>query len=427
MSNVFPRDFKSMPMRAEFSANELIESGAKYYDDLSAGAGITCLGHSNDEIKEAMREQIYSMPYVHAMNWSNKPAEELAAELIRLVTRGTTNSKFNGGSVIFLNTGAESVEAACKLGAQVGYELGVCSDLYGREYSYHGNTFFTLGLGDHPKKKLYPNLDKNTKPFRFPAYRPTVGDTPKMSLTILREYLRSTTHTQSIVVIEPVGGTTIGIEPSTTEYLTGLFELCHDAQAILIYDEVLCGNYRTGELFAYQHYKAPEPDIICLGKGLTGGYFPLSAVIVSKPLVDIIKVGSGKLWHSTTNQNHPVGCAAGVVALKEYELIKHNLPKFGADLKDLVNEIFSGTGVKCAGVGSLLGLRLDPELPGLHLAVRKEALKQGLVLYTDGGTIHGKGNMLLLAPPYTYMEDMLHLEECLVKLRTAIQQVGTVG
>lgn len=433
MGHVFPRDFNSPPIFADHSANELIVSVSSmgHYDDLSAGAGITCLGHSNDIIKQAMHDQIYQLPYVHAMNWTSIPAERLAALLIELTAgKLKEQSKFWGGQVIFLNTGAEAVEAACKVAAQVAYEQKLVPYTCAREYSYHGNTFFTLALGDHPKKTLYPGIVRQHVQ-RFGAYRPSVS--PGYDLSSLARILDSTflSNEKPVVVIEPVGGTTLGIEPSSTEYLCILSEICEKKKAILIYDEVLCGNYRTGELFAYQYYEAPEPDIICLGKGLTGGYFPLSAVIVSKPLVDVIRNGSGKLWHSTTNQNHPIGCAAGIAALGEYERIKPNLPKFGADLQQMVTEVFTDISsplphVIISGVGSLLGLRLDPGLPGFHLAVRREALKQGIAVYTDGGTINGKGNMVLLAPPYSYMEDMPHLEACLGKLKVAIQKAMEV-
>lgn len=428
MSNLFYRDLRTIPTTANYSANELIvDTNGRFLDDLSAGAGITCLGHSCDAIKDAMVDQIFRMPYCHAMNWSHQPAEELAEKLIGLTTRGNPNSKFNNGRVIFLNTGAEAIEAACKLAMQVGYEMGRSPLFYGRQYSYHGNTAFTLALGDHPKKRLYPFIDvidENVE--RFDAYRPTVS--PRFHLAQLAANLErdSRRKIQPIVVVEPIGGTTIGIEPSTKEYLDNLQIICDLNDAILIYDEVLCGNYRTGELFAYQYYDALEPDIICLGKGLTGGYFPLSAVIVSERLVANISLNSGKLWHSTTNQNQPIGCAAGIAALNEYEQIKDKLPGFGVQVQQMaLNALSKVAGGKdrmvgASGVGSLLGIRFDPDAPGLHARVRREALANGIAVYTDGGTIDGKGNMVLLAPPYSYLQDMGHLQDCLNRLAAAV-------
>ena len=429
MSSLFYRDLKSKPQLAYYSATELIVDRRYFhYDDLSAGAGIICLGHSNEAIKEAMADQINTLPYVHAMNWTNEPAEELAEMLIRLTTRDDPHSKFHGGRVMFLNSGAEAVEAACKLAMQVGYEQGYSPWLFGRQFSYHGNTLFTLDLGDHPKKKLFPYVDR-CRVSRFSAYRPTTEQGVDEALDRLRFALAvSGSMEQPIVVIEPIGGTTIGIEPSSTSYLEVLSGICDDNNATLVYDEVLCGNYRTGELFAYQYYNAPEPDVICLGKGLTGGYFPLSAVIVSRRLIEIIEAHSGKLWHSTTNQNHPIGCVAGIAALQEYERIKSELPAFGRQVQQLAIKQLSHAGCEVVGVGSLLGVRLDPDLPGLHLAVRQKALANGVVVYTDGGTIDGRGNMVLLAPPYSYRDDLNldALEAALHRLALTIQSVMSV-
>jgi adenosylmethionine-8-amino-7-oxononanoate aminotransferase len=421
MSALFYRDLNHPPMAAVVG----VGSGIVRVDgdlgtdllDLSSGAGITCLGHSCTSVKNAMYEQIHKLPYVHAMNWSNAPAEQLAGKLLGIVSR--SDDRFQGGRVIFLNSGAEAVEAACKVGMQIAEEEGRQHLLFSRLHSYHGNTMFTLALGDHPRKHQWRQNLEVASGARLPAFAPSWQMVS--SLDLLATTLRNIQPVgyQPIVVVETIGGTTIGIEPPTQEYLRTLRMLCDASGAILIFDEVLSGNYRTGQLFACQHYGV-MPDIICVGKGLTAGYFPLSAVIVCKPLVDRIKKHSGKLWHSTTNQNHPIGCAAGVAALDAYESRVDRIHWIAKWIEDLRPWLLQQPGVRdLVGVGALWGLRLDPDLPGLHLRVRALAPSQGVVVYTEGQTVHGQGNFVLLAPPYCITQD-----ELVTGLRALCRAIG---
>lgn len=409
MSSVFYRDLKDPPDAALFTRHSAIYTGKhKLLTDLSSGAGITCLGHSSEDVKAAMCAQIDREPYVHSMNFTHPKVEELASKLIDLVVAGDSESKFVGGKVFFLNSGAEAVEAACKIGAQYGVELGGFEPAYlARAHSYHGNTMFTLGLGDHPRKKQFP-FNPNRVAFRMNAFAPSWGmmDGLEKLDAALESLSYNAAKYQPIVVVEPIGGTTLGIEPPTADYLNGLIDLCSKHNAVLIFDEVLSGNYRTGCLFAYQHYTSWEPDIICLGKGLTAGYFPLSAVIVSRHIVEKIYEKSGKLWHSTTNQNHPVGCAAGVAALKVYQETPNGQLMVWLDR---AKQFLGGQpGVEAVvGMGTLYGVRLVRDIPGLHLKVRELARKNELAIYTEGQTVNKQGNFVLLAPPYTIAKEQL--------------------
>lgn len=423
MSSVFYRDLRSPPEYANCARGEeiLIHSGRERLVDLSSGAGITCLGHSCLEVKSAMYRQIEDEPYVHSMNFTHPNAEILAEKLLELVTRDYI-SKFIGGRVFFLNSGAEAVEAACKLAAQYGQERGKLEPAYiARAHSYHGNTMFTMGLGDHPRKSLYPYIP-NPVCFRMAPFALSWGKTD--SLKELNLALESSFHgKQPIVVVEPIGGTTLGIEPPTSDYITALIGMCEKNNAVLVFDEVLSGNFRTGSLFAYQHYTDLEPDIICVGKGLTAGYFPLSAVIVSKKIVDQINAGSAKLWHSTTNQNHPIGCAAGVAALDVYR--RRPMGRLSSWIEQARYYLLSAKCIEgVVGVGTLWGIRLDRDLPGYHLKVRQLARQNGLAVYTEGQTVDGKGNFVLLAPPYSITKKIF--DDAIDRLGTTIVKASTL-
>lgn len=389
--------------------------------DLSSGAGVTCLGHSCDAIKVAMIEQIKSMPYVHSTNWTTRAVEALG-ELL------TYKARFVGGGTTFLSTGAEAVEGACKIAMQYFKEIGngQVAQFCARKYSYHGNTLFTLALGDHPRKQDFYNTVSRIgyDVTRFDAFAPT-WDRPddiqayhQSSLCRLDETLKESQVLREpmIVVVEPIAGMALGIEPGTSQYLADLRELCDAAGALLIYDEVLCGNFRTGHAFAWQWFQEHSdrnlaPDIIAVGKGITGGYFPLSAVIVNQKVRNAIRAGSHRLWHSTTNQNHAIGCAAGLAAINVYES-SEMIAAWHQTSRDLVDGLakFVGAtiGVECVvGQGTLYGLRLDRNVSGLHAVIRERCLAAGVAIYTDGATVDGLGNFILIAPPHNITPEEL--------------------
>ncbi len=364
--------------------------------DLSSGAGVTCLGYSNKNVINAIKDQLDALPYVHSANFTTDPVEQLAQMLLD----STEHPSFKDGAVMFLNGGGEAVEAACKLAVQYFQETGWPDPVFiGRQHSYHGNSFFCLALGDHPRKQPYQNYNPLADHYKFLApHNSTIDD-----------WLYDT---PVAIVIEPIAGTTHGITPPDAHYLKNLQMGCQkNGQTLLIYDEVLCGNFRTGHPFAWQYY-APNnpPDMIVIGKGLTAGYFPLSAVIVNARVRAALEQGSGKLWHSTTNQNHALGCAAGIVAWAYYTNHKDLICGLAAQLQAELQQLPIGFGGvdKISGVGTLWGIQLDPTSKGLHLRIREQALQHGLTIYTDGGTVNGQGNMILLAPPYCITKDDLH-------------------
>ena len=401
MSAVLHRNLKQLPVEASLSIRSSIcrADDGSYVVDLSSGAGVTCLGHSCEMIKEAMLEQVDLMPYVHSASWTCEAVEQLAALLLKQV--GWTD----GGAVMFLNSGAEAVEAACKLAVQHHNEIKQQPVAFASRYhSYHGNTFFTLALGDHPRKRAYlsaiPTL-MSLPIMRLPAWDGNVD----RHLAVLRPLLAQPPGVRWVVVLETIGGTTVGIRPPSPQYLEMIKMECAKAGAVLVFDEVLSGNYRTGFHFAWQYYGV-EPDIFCIGKGLTGGYFPLSAVVASPRIMEPLRKGSGKLWHSTTNQNHPIGCAAGLAAMYCYQdmydqqqVLSHLMQKRIRDrfqYHPLVEEI--------NGVGTLWGIKLKYRCYG---DLRAEAMKRGVSIYIENETAGKDQTSILLAPTYDTEPELL--------------------
>jgi adenosylmethionine-8-amino-7-oxononanoate aminotransferase len=403
--------------------------------DLSCGAGVACLGHSARGVKLAMNEQISLLAYAHSAQFTTDTIEMAAALVISMCEvrplpgRGVDHNPFTGGGVTFFSGGAEAVEAAVKIGLQHLQHKGKGPfPIMARQHSYHGNSFFTLALGDHPRKSVLKSAFNATCHVeRFDAYAPllfapalTTGENHAYRSACLQSLerqlsLNSKYHRSCVVVIETVAGTTLAIAPPDVEYLMGVRRLCDAFDAVLIYDEILCANFRTGRMTAWQYYQERAglnlaPDIFVMGKGITAGYFPMSAVVVSEKIRATCE-DMGRVWHTSTNQNHPVGCAALLAAFDRY------LHLIGSDQhRMLSNTMLEGVGptlLECPavigvdGVGLLWGVRFAGDKPGLHLAVKRELLARGYSVYSDGGTVDGKGNMIMFAPPYVMDTDDL--------------------
>ncbi len=385
-SSVLHRTLTAPTLAYMGAGADLLYSPDNWVTDLSSGAGMFCLGYDCQAVLQALYYQAERLCHAHAQNWTTDVCELLAQKLLQL------DPAFAGGAVMFLNGGGEAMEAACKLAIQYFKESGYQQkpQFVAKTHSYHGNSIFCLGLGDHPRKYPY-NSYLPRRPHRFVD---NAG------------YAQLLSHGQErpwVTVMEPIGGTTIGIEePPDLPVLHSL--ATHGPDQLLIYDEILCGNYRTGFPFAYQYYNSPAPDMCVIGKGLTGGYFPLSAVIVNGKIANAIKNGSGKLWHSTTNQNHPLGCAMGLAALEQYQQI--DFAPLLAQYQQLIANL--RTLVPISGAGTLWGVHLRKDAPGLHLQARTIAREYGLCLYTEGQTVAGQGNFLLLAPAYCLQGEALN-------------------
>lgn len=437
MSALLYRNEMAPPSLATFATPHGFQTGpnrltAGTIIDISSGAGVTCLGNCANGILSRMAHQGYEVPYTHFANWTTNEAE-LAGQMLLDELNGT----FKDGGVSFFSGGAEAVEAACKIGHQYFAEIGqgtrdrAHTRLISRYPSYHGASMFTLALGAHPRKERFARMGLMTlsSSIQFPI--PTDDIPEARSLAYLQEALQVAAGNK-IVVIEPIAGTSAAIEPPPIGYLEAVRQICDEHDALLVYDEILCGNFRTGYLCAWQYYgvasgkfAACAPDIICMGKGLTGGYFPLSAVIVNARVAEAIRNGSGKLWHTSTNQNHPIGCAAVTAALPLYRMeVDAGITRTARYLDELDPCLLACHNiVDVSGVETLRAIRLR-EVGNPHKVygnVQTQLREHGVAAYMDFGTRNGADAMMLLAPPYSIGRDELqHAASVIVQVLNAL-------
>lgn len=240
-----------------------------------------------------------------------------------------------------------------------------------------------------------------------------------MSATLVEE-TRKAIHVgeHAAVIIEPVGGPTIAAYPDPRWYLSQLQKACDETDTLLIFDEILCGSGRCGEISVAAKYGV-WPDIVLLGKGLSAGYQPVSAIVLSKRVVDRMSAGSGRLMFGTSHGAHSMGCAAVEATLdyiEDNELCasvsaNHDHWLFGelvASMKDvpIVRRV--------SGMGYLLGISLAKPsgvpfhaLDETHAEARKLIRDAGVIVYTKGQTMRGLGDFITIAPPFEMPQHMI--------------------
>lgn len=437
-SHVFPRHTKAPPPIAVSGEGVyLYDSTGKAYLDGSGGAAVSCLGHGDREVIEAIKAQLDRLAFAHTGFLSSEPAEELAGILAARAPEGLER-------VYFVSGGSEAVEAAIKLARQYAIESGKPTKhrLIARRQSYHGNTLGALAAGGNAwrREPFAPLLFDASHIAPCFEYRDR-GDTETAEEYGLRaaneleaEIERLGADNVMAFIAEPVVGATLGAVPAVTGYYKRIREICDAHDVLLILDEVMCGMGRTGTLFACEQ-EGIVPDIVTIAKGLGGGYQPIGAFMCTDKIYETIEQGSGFFQHGHTYLGHPAACAAGVAVLSA--LHDRGLVERCAGQGDKLQAALEARFGAHDHIGDIRGRGLfraielvadretkatfDPKLR-VHAKLKKAAFEGGLICYPMGGTIDGvHGDHVLLAPPFIITDEQLG--ELVDKLEQAVRTV----
>lgn len=288
MSRVFPRNSKSLPPIGMSSASVyLMDDQGKHYLDGSGGAAVSCLGHGDPDVIDAIKNQLDSMAYAHNSFLTSEPAERLADLLVEHAPEGLDR-------VYFVSSGSEAIEASLKLARQYYLEIGQPNRhrIIARRQSYHGNTLGALAVGGNAwrRAQFAPLLIDVSHIAPCYAYRDRdeteseVDYGLRVAGELEAEILRLGPDQVMCFVAEPVVGATLGAVPAVEGYFKRIREICDQYGVLLILDEVMCGMGRTGSLFACEQ-DGISPDICTIAKGLGAGYQPIGAMIDRKSVV----------------------------------------------------------------------------------------------------------------------------------------------
>ncbi|WP_456274334.1 aspartate aminotransferase family protein [Bacillus sp. AK031] len=386
------------------------KNGFEYLDACS-GAVTANIGHGIEEILQAIYRQGQQVSFVYRSQFTNEPSEQLAALL----------SQETGLDWCFLvNSGSEAVETAVKIAIQHWQEKGKPGKrrVISRWLSYHGITFGALSASGHPVRRERFDSFVGDWPAIEPPYcfQCPYGKTyPSCDLHCARQLetviRRLGEGNVAAFIAEPVIGAAGGAIDAPSEYFKVIKEICEKYEVLFIADEVMTGCGRTGTFLAMEQWGV-LPDIVALGKGLSAGYAPIAATLVTKNVLDPVLQGSQVIMSGHTFSGNPLSSAAALAVLKLVksekliEGVEEKSKYLNKKLQQLSGEFAFIADIR--GRGLLLGIEFSGAINGKKIdsaftaVIINEAKKEGLLLYPAAAGLDGRsGAAILIAPPLT--------------------------
>jgi LysW-gamma-L-lysine/LysW-L-ornithine aminotransferase len=332
----------------------------KEYIDCMGGYGVALVGHCNDRVVNAIKNQVDNLITCHMSVYNNTRLKFLE-KMSKISPKELT--KF-----FFSNSGAESIESALKFSRKYTGKKGVIAMIGG----YHGKTFGALSVTYNEKyRKSFEPLLEGTKfvPYNNPS---KIEDSLDDSI--------------GTVIVEPIQGET-GIIVPPDDFLQQIRKICDQNNLVLIFDEIQTGLARTGKWWASEHWST-VPDIMCLAKGIAGG-LPMGLTLCKPEILDAMKLGE----HSSTFAGNPLSCSAGIATIDSIveENLIGNAVKIGTIFKNGLLELKENHKIvrEVRGLGLMLALELRFDIKNILF----DGIKEGLLMLYSGR------NIIRLLPP----------------------------
>jgi 4-aminobutyrate aminotransferase-like enzyme len=390
------------------------DADGRKYLDLTAAFGVATTGHANPRVVKAGQKQmaqlLHAMGDVHPHEFKGRLARELSRITFERwqqkkskVTslRSKVGEKDVGGKTIFCNSGFEAVEVALKTAMMATKKRGVIAF----EGAYHGLGYGALNATH--RRHFTEFFQKQLGGFGYFVPFPTAEGNLASVEAQIRSYLEK--EEIGAVLVEPIQARG-GINVPPKQFLPMLHKVCNQNGALLIVDEIYTGFGRTGKWFACEHTDV-LPDVICLGKALTGG-FPLSACVGRADLMDAAwPISTGEAIHTSTFLGHPVGCAMAMAQIEEIRRLRlvERSARLGEFLLKLLQSEISNFKfeISVRGMGLIIGLEMRQlnEAPATEeaLGLIKTMLHTGFILLPEGA----HSNVISFTPPLTISEEQL--------------------
>ena len=423
-ANVLPSLFLDFMQMQEFAKEPMVfvegngshlrtADGRQFIDGLS-GVFTTSLGHGNRAVIDAITEQLQHLAFAPPLHGTNPGALDLTAALLRVAPPEVSAVKLMSG-------GSEATEAAMKLARQYHRQTGQPQryKIISRYGAYHGGTMGALSAGGgRERKSVFEPLGVGYIHVHPPyCYRCPFDQTyPGCGRTcvelIARTIEAEDPATIAAVIVEPISISSAGFVVPPPDYLPRLREICDKYGVILIYDEIITGYGRLGTMFASEYFNA-APDITCCGKGMSGGYFPLSAILIRDRIAGAFygdEQDNVQFHHGHTFGGNPLACAAGLAVLAEFAAkdVVGNARRRGEQLRGRLEKMATRHTIigDVRGAGLLQGMefvqdratrkRFAPSVrPGK--VIEAEAKRRGLLLRCAN-------DFIAFAPPLTVTE-----------------------
>ena len=362
----------------------LVDTDGRAYIDGVSSLWCTVHGHGHPAIDAAVRAQLDRVAHTTMLGLSHPGAVELAERLVALAPGDLAR-------VFYSDNGSTAAEIAIKMAFQYFQHLGqpqrtrfVCLEM-----SYHGDTIGSVSVGGIP---LFHSIFRE---LLFEAHQARPGDAEH-----LRAVLREHGHEVAAVIVEPLVQGAAGMLTHPPGYLRAVRELCDEFGVLLICDEVATGFGRTGTMFACEQ-EGVAPDLMCLAKGLTGGYLPLAATIATQTIYDAFLGEHAEFktfFHGHTYTGNPLACAAALATLDVFETedtLGRLAPKI-ALLGELLDELVAPLPAvaEIRGCGFMTGIELTE-----HPLEARIGHQVTLAARRRGAIIRPLGDVVVLMPP----------------------------
>ena len=400
-------------------------SGRWYIDGVSS-LWVNIFGHRKREIDDAIRDQLGKVAHSTMLGLSNAPAIELAEKLVNVVNQSFGQAEGPAPiKVFYSDNGSTAVEVALKMAFQYWKHRGFTgkSSFLSLNNAYHGDTLGAVSVGgvDIFHNAFGPLLFKTFKAPSPYCYRCELGeDCTTCGLACAKKMEDTLRHHHdeiAAVIIEPLVQAAGGMIIAPQGYLREIRRLCSKYHVLLIADEVATGFGRTGKMFACEH-EAVVPDIMCLSKGITGGYMPLAVTLATEEIYTAFLGEFRELktfFHGHSYTGNPLACAAALACLdifKKEATLKNLRPKT-AILQERLNEI--------SGLAHVGNVRNKGLMAGIEMVKNKETRepypwedkmgwKVAQYARNNGVFIRPLGNVIVIMPPLSIsLEDLTRL------------------
>jgi len=405
---------RTLPTAVTAKGVWITDQEGRQYLDASGGPICVNVGHGRREVVEAMAAQAGRVDYIHGPMFTTETVETLAERLSFHAPRSIDR-------FYFCSSGCEAIETAIKLARQIQLARGESGRyrVISRWHAYHGSTLGALSATGKPgmRDPFIPMLPPSIHippPYCLRChYHLTYPECHIRCAHALDEAIRlEGKNTISAFLAETILGSTIGAVVPPREYYHIISDICRENGVLLILDEVMCGMGRSGTWFGTEHYRV-EPDMMVLGKGLNGGYAPLSAVGCGSAHLDLLRKNTGNFIHGHTFSHHPVAAAAAlaVVGILEKDDLVNRAHELGEYLGNALLSLSDHPHVaEVRGMGMMWAMEFTKDKETLAPFPREckiaekifDALMEaGVITYKCIGFAEGAGDAIMLAPPFT--------------------------
>lgn len=426
----------------------LYDATGKSYLDLISSWWTNIHGHCHPAIAKAISKQATELDHIIFANFNHQPAMNLAEQLCSLMPATLQH-------VFFSDNGSTAVEVALKMAYQYWHNLREeepkppyivpkC-EFISLEGNYHGDTLGAMSLGK--KSGFFKVFSDLMAPVHFLPFPDIIDNKEEqyqkemLCLNQAIELLQDQKDKIAAIVVEPLVQGASGMRMCRPEFMNSLLSLCKEAGILLIFDEVMTGFGRTGKLFAWQHLSV-EPDIICLAKGITGGFLPLAVTIANSKIFNSFLGNnfSKALAHGHSYTANPIACRAASVSLQILQEDKAKIEQLSlwqaemiSLLKQRLEQQNLGSVVKNARqLGTIVAFEVNipkpkdpysqeehsckPEYQGnISNYLQRSFLERGLV-------IRPLGNVVYLMPPYCLTKaELLYAYDIIYEVLKAIK------